>query len=196
MTRLVHLSDIHVTAPQLDWIRADWFNKRLAAWANYRLLGRGQRFRHADQVLVRLMAELQDRSFDHLGEMAVGTAAAFGRERGEQLGVAVVAVGRVEDRLEEAPRRVARPRRRQVEPERGQDLRGVTLEARPIGRREVAGTALAGGERRGVGGQPRQRVEGGDVAIDQVSHRASLLERGRAAAWTLDVQGEQAREPS
>ena len=56
--RLVHLSDIHVTARPLGWKRADWFNKRLAAWFNLRGLGRGYRFRHADRVMATLMAEL------------------------------------------------------------------------------------------------------------------------------------------
>ena len=37
--RLVHLSDIHVTAPAFRWFAEDWFNKRLPAWFNLRLPG-------------------------------------------------------------------------------------------------------------------------------------------------------------
>src|ERR1700739_3041058 len=59
--RLAHLSDIHITAPTLEWTLADWFNKRYAAWFNYRWLGRRFRFRHAERVLSALVTELGQR---------------------------------------------------------------------------------------------------------------------------------------
>ena len=56
--RLAHISDVHVTAPECVWRREDWFNKRLSAWINLRLLGRGYRFRRTDHVLTVLGDEL------------------------------------------------------------------------------------------------------------------------------------------
>src|SRR4051812_44033491 len=58
--RLAHISDIHVSA-RSRWRADDWFNKRLVAWLNLRLLGRGRRFRHTDAVLTALVEELQER---------------------------------------------------------------------------------------------------------------------------------------
>jgi 3',5'-cyclic AMP phosphodiesterase CpdA len=78
MIRLAHLSDIHITAPRLDWTRRDWFNKRYAAWFNYRWLGRRHRFRRADEVLTRLVTELTDRRPDHI--IFSGDATALGFE--------------------------------------------------------------------------------------------------------------------
>ena len=72
------MSDIHLTVPKLPWRREDWFNKRLAAWFNYRCLGRGKRFKHADEVLQRLMAETQQRGIDHV--IFSGDASALGFE--------------------------------------------------------------------------------------------------------------------
>jgi 3',5'-cyclic AMP phosphodiesterase CpdA len=57
--RLAHLSDVHITARPLGWRRRDWFSKRFTGWLNVRLLGRGHRFREADDVLRALMAELE-----------------------------------------------------------------------------------------------------------------------------------------
>ncbi|MCI0335344.1 MAG: metallophosphoesterase [Planctomycetes bacterium] len=80
MTRLAHLSDIHLTAPNLEWTRADWFNKRLAAWANLRLLGRAKRFRHSERVIDRLMGELRQRSVEHIVFSGDATALGFASE--------------------------------------------------------------------------------------------------------------------
>jgi 3',5'-cyclic AMP phosphodiesterase CpdA len=80
MVRLAHLSDIHITAPNLEWGRADWFNKRLAAWLNFRCLGRGLRFRHAKQVLTRLVAEIRERGIDHVIFSGDATALGFAAE--------------------------------------------------------------------------------------------------------------------
>ncbi len=80
MIRLAHLSDIHVTAPKLEWTRADWFNKRFAAWFNFRWLGRRLRFHHADQVLARLMDEITGRGIDHVLFSGDATALGFPSE--------------------------------------------------------------------------------------------------------------------
>jgi 3',5'-cyclic AMP phosphodiesterase CpdA len=78
--RLVHFSDIHVTARPLGWRRADWFNKRLAAWLNLRGLGRGFRFRHADRVLAALMADLHRSPPDRVVFSGDATALGFEAE--------------------------------------------------------------------------------------------------------------------
>jgi 3',5'-cyclic AMP phosphodiesterase CpdA len=62
------------------WRREDWFNKRLAAWANLRLLGRGFRFRHADAVLTALTADLRRRAIDHVIFSGDATALGFAEE--------------------------------------------------------------------------------------------------------------------
>ncbi len=80
MFRLAHLSDIHITAANLEWTRADWFNKRLAAWVNHRCLFRGFRFRHADAVLTCLMADLRRRRPDHVIFSGDATALGFDAE--------------------------------------------------------------------------------------------------------------------
>jgi 3',5'-cyclic AMP phosphodiesterase CpdA len=80
MVRLVHLSDIHLTVPTLEWRQADWFNKRLAAWMNFRWLGRGLRFRHANQVIERLMADHNSRGIDHIIFSGDATALGFASE--------------------------------------------------------------------------------------------------------------------
>lgn len=80
MVRLAHLSDMHITAPDLEWLRADWFNKRLAAWLNFRVLGRGLRFRHANVVLARLVAEILERRIDHVVFSGDATALGFPTE--------------------------------------------------------------------------------------------------------------------
>lgn len=76
--RLAHLSDIHVTAPRLGWRRADWFNKRLMAWFNFRCLGRRFRFRHGDEVLGILIDNLRRRDINHV--IFSGDATALGFE--------------------------------------------------------------------------------------------------------------------
>jgi len=91
MIRLAHLSDIHITAATLEWTPADWFNKRYAAWFNFRWLGRRHRFRHADEVLACLMRELRERRPDHIIFSGDATALGFEsemRRAAEFLGVA------------------------------------------------------------------------------------------------------------
>jgi 3',5'-cyclic AMP phosphodiesterase CpdA len=78
MVRLVHLSDIHITARPLGWRRGDWLNKRLAAWLNLRCLGRGLRFSRAAQVLELLVRELRQQPPDRV--IFSGDATALGFE--------------------------------------------------------------------------------------------------------------------
>jgi 3',5'-cyclic AMP phosphodiesterase CpdA len=78
--RLAHVSDIHVTAPGYSWRREDWLNKRLTAWINLRLLGRGFRFRQGETVLAALAAELDRRPPDHLVFSGDATALGFEEE--------------------------------------------------------------------------------------------------------------------
>ena len=58
MIRLVHISDIHVSADRLDWRLQDWLNKRLLSWVNLRLFGRGKKFGRADEVMAALGDDL------------------------------------------------------------------------------------------------------------------------------------------
>jgi 3',5'-cyclic AMP phosphodiesterase CpdA len=78
--RLAHFSDVHVTAPACIWRKRDYLSKRLSAWVNLRLLGRGRRFRHAEAVLATLRAELRTQSFDHLVFSGDATAMGFEEE--------------------------------------------------------------------------------------------------------------------
>src|SRR5690349_15582699 len=77
---LAHLSDIHITARPCTWRREDWLNKRLAAWVNLRVLGRGYRFRRADLVLSALVRELRERAYDHIVFSGDATAMGFDEE--------------------------------------------------------------------------------------------------------------------
>jgi 3',5'-cyclic AMP phosphodiesterase CpdA len=90
--RLAHFSDIHVTAPDCRWRAEDWFNKRLTSWVNLRLLGRGYRFRHADQVVAALAADLAGRCCDRL--IFSGDATALGFEEEVARAAALLGVGR------------------------------------------------------------------------------------------------------
>src|SRR5262245_14050534 len=59
--RLAHISDIHLTTQDLGWRGRDFFSKRVTGWINLRVLGRRHRFRHADEVLRALVADLRRR---------------------------------------------------------------------------------------------------------------------------------------
>jgi 3',5'-cyclic AMP phosphodiesterase CpdA len=87
MIRLAHVSDIHVTTEKLDWKREDWFNKRLAAWMNLRWFGRGKLFRHADEILGRMMREFTERGVDHVVFSGDATALGFESELRKAVGL-------------------------------------------------------------------------------------------------------------
>ncbi|HEY7424282.1 MAG TPA: metallophosphoesterase [Gemmataceae bacterium] len=76
--RLAHFSDIHVTAPACSWRLRDWFNKRMSAWLNLRVLGRGKHFRYTDRILLALREELAQRNFHRV--LFSGDATAMGFE--------------------------------------------------------------------------------------------------------------------
>lgn len=78
MVRLAHLSDIHLTYPTVEWRLGDWFSKRSVSWFNFRWLGRRHRFRHADEVLIALMADVSARNIEHV--IFSGDATALGFE--------------------------------------------------------------------------------------------------------------------
>src|SRR5438067_13659550 len=59
MIRLVHFSDIHLTTRPLGWRAGDFFTKRLPGWINLRWLGREHRFRHGEDALGCLKAEIK-----------------------------------------------------------------------------------------------------------------------------------------
>src|SRR3954470_9792471 len=77
--RLAHFSDIHVSAAAA-WRLRDYFNKRVSAWLNLRLLGRGHSFRHTDRVLAALAEDLRNRGFDRLVFSGDATAMGFDEE--------------------------------------------------------------------------------------------------------------------
>ena len=66
MVRLAHFSDIHLTVRPLGWRVRDAFNKRTSGWVNLAVLGRGARFRHANDVTAALRREFAARGFDQL----------------------------------------------------------------------------------------------------------------------------------
>src|SRR5262245_16396316 len=78
--RLAHVSDIHITAPRATWRREDWLNKRLTAWINLRFLGRGFRFRKAEDVIAALAEELDGRPPDRVVFSGDATALGFEEE--------------------------------------------------------------------------------------------------------------------
>jgi 3',5'-cyclic AMP phosphodiesterase CpdA len=81
--RLAHLSDVHVTVRRVGWRREDWLNKRLAAWFNLRVLGRGFRFRSANLVLEAMLEEFRTRRQDHIVFSGDATAMGFEEEMAE-----------------------------------------------------------------------------------------------------------------
>ena len=80
MIRLAHVSDIHLTTDNLEWQREDWFNKRMAAWINFRWLGREKLFRHADAIIRRLLLEIDERGPHHIVFSGDATALGFESE--------------------------------------------------------------------------------------------------------------------
>src|ERR1700694_3137398 len=74
-----------------------------------------------------------DRTFDHLAELTVRPAGALRRKCGHQLGVALIALGRIEHRPQAAQGRLLGTRGVEMQAHRGEDLPHVTLEAEPVG---------------------------------------------------------------
>lgn len=80
MVKLLHFSDVHLTAEKLGWRVADAFGKRATGWVNVRLLGRGHRFKHANPVAAALVAEWRKHRPDHLVFTGDATTLAFEAE--------------------------------------------------------------------------------------------------------------------
>lgn len=78
--RLMHFSDIHLTAKPLGWRPRDLITKRVTGWANVRLLGRGHRFRDAPAVIRALVADIQSRQPDALAFSGDATGMGFASE--------------------------------------------------------------------------------------------------------------------
>jgi 3',5'-cyclic AMP phosphodiesterase CpdA len=78
MLRLVHFSDVHLTAKPLGWRASDFLTKRLPGWMNWAWLGRGHRFRYGPEVLSTLVTELKARPPDRI--IFSGDATALGFE--------------------------------------------------------------------------------------------------------------------
>lgn len=92
---MAHISDIHVTAPACVWRREDWFNKRMGAWINLRVLGRGYRFRSADHVLSVLADDLRRGAFDRV--LFSGDASAMGFEEEVARAAYLLKIGRTDE---------------------------------------------------------------------------------------------------
>ena len=78
--RLVHFSDVHLTARRLGWRRHDFAPKRLTGWVNVKLLGRGRRFKHASVAVAAMMRDVRARSPDGLVFTGDATKLAFAAE--------------------------------------------------------------------------------------------------------------------
>src|SRR5260221_3299706 len=78
--RLLHFSDVHITAKPLGWRGRDVASKRFTGWLNLRVLGRGHRFRHASHVADALVREIKQRRPDHLIFSGDATSLAFESE--------------------------------------------------------------------------------------------------------------------
>ena len=107
-----------------------------------------------------------DRPFEDEPGVRTGV---LGRERGEQLRVAVVARGGVVERAQEAPGRLTRAGRVEVHAEGGEDLAGVPLETLPVGVADAAGCLF-------VSSVPRQDDGGlvlhGELLLDWLATSA------------------------
>ncbi len=88
--RLAHFSDVHLTANPLGWGMRDVLSKKASGWVNVTLLGRGRRFKYANDVVAALRTDLASRSYDHLVFSGDATTLAFESEMkhaAESLGV-------------------------------------------------------------------------------------------------------------
>jgi 3',5'-cyclic AMP phosphodiesterase CpdA len=63
--KLIHFSDLHVTAPSESWSPSDWVSKRLTGWLNLNYLGRAHRFEWAEKIIGCLRRDWEDRRPDH-----------------------------------------------------------------------------------------------------------------------------------
>lgn len=80
MIRLIHYSDVHLTAKPLGFRLRDVFSKKLLGYVNVRYLGRGARFRYAPEIVDALMADVRAGGFDHAIFSGDATKLAFDSE--------------------------------------------------------------------------------------------------------------------
>jgi 3',5'-cyclic AMP phosphodiesterase CpdA len=64
--RLIHFSDLHVTARPRGWRFEDWFSRRVTGWVNWYVLGRARRFRYADLAAELLVQDIASRRPNHI----------------------------------------------------------------------------------------------------------------------------------
>ena len=83
-----------------------------------------------------------DGSLDNLADLAVRPARAFGGERGDEVLVALVAVGGIDHRAQEPLGRAPRSGRLGRHAHRGEDLAQIALESLPVGVRDPAWVEL------------------------------------------------------
>ena len=95
MIRLIHFSDIHLTAKPLGWSPHDMYTKRLTGWVNVKLLGRGKSFKQAPKVIELFMKEVREQPVD--GLIFSGDATGMGFE--SEFAVAAMAIGVGDDDL-------------------------------------------------------------------------------------------------
>src|SRR5205807_5877188 len=90
------------------------------------------RVAHEGQRVMLAEGDERNGPLHDLVDLARCTALAFGRKRGEQLRIALVAVGRVVQGADEAARGLRGPRGGEIQPERPKDLGCVTRVALPL----------------------------------------------------------------
>ncbi len=79
MTRLAHVSDVHVAIARPGWSMRDVFSKRTTSWLNLKLAGRGRRFAQAEPILNAFRADVQERG-SHVVFSGDATALGFPSE--------------------------------------------------------------------------------------------------------------------
>src|SRR5437773_11935089 len=84
-----------------------------------------------ERVVLAKRVEL-DRSFDDLADVAVRPAVALGRKGGEELGVALIAGGRIEQGAQVTLGGVARARGLEVDAQSLEDLSRVAFDRLPL----------------------------------------------------------------
>lgn len=77
--RLIHFSDLHVTARPLGWTAGDLLSRRFTGWINWYAFGRAHRFRLAEQAGRALARDIRERRPD--GVMFSGDATFLGFRR-------------------------------------------------------------------------------------------------------------------
>jgi 3',5'-cyclic AMP phosphodiesterase CpdA len=80
MLRLLHFSDVHLTAAPFGWKLRDTFSKRLVGYTNLNLFGRAKRFRRSGRIVDAMIAEAKRRNYDAMLFSGDATMLAFESE--------------------------------------------------------------------------------------------------------------------